>query len=171
MKRAAPEPVASVPTPSPDEPRDPILEAIRDEIKNNRVIHTYGYEADLDSFLQWLKAQRANRANKPSLTDSILPAESTTTFKEGEEVPKIITNPKTMWAYGVTGAGIGFLLAAVLMRKHVEPLTSTVYASLTGIGGFTGAKLDQKGLLPPIPHPYFNLAPPPPTRRAPQHHY
>lgn len=141
--------------PAANEAKDPILEAIREEVKANRVIHTYGYETELEAFAVHLMKHKYDR---PSHKDAILPAPEQTINLEEEIKLENPGNPNTMWAYGIGGATVGFALAAVLMRKHVEPLTTLVYSSLAGIGGYTGSKLDQKGLLPPISY----LPPPPP---------
>ena len=43
------------------------------------------------------------------------------------------------WAYGALGASIGLGLAAVITRKHIDPLTSITYFSLCGLGGGVSA--------------------------------
>jgi hypothetical protein len=133
--------------PTPDEPKDPVKEIIREELNAKRVIHTYEYQAELDEYAVYLQQ---HKNDKPTPIRDMLPTETTITLEE--EVKGPIGNPTTMWAYGVGGAAIGFGIAAVLMRKHVEPLTSLVYTSFAGVGGYVGSKLDQHGLLPSMPY-------------------
>eukprot|EP00026_Physarum_polycephalum_P018105 Phypoly_transcript_19571.p1 GENE.Phypoly_transcript_19571~~Phypoly_transcript_19571.p1 ORF type:complete len:182 (+),score=36.06 Phypoly_transcript_19571:153-698(+) len=140
--------------PAANEPKDPILECIRQEIKEKRDIHTYGYEADLESFATYL-VQNKNRPSRREREASKYMMEE---LKKEEGKPVVLGNPRTMWAYGVGGACIGFALAGALMRKHVEPLTTLTFSSLTGFGAYTGAKLDELGYLPPLS---FLSQPPP----------
>jgi hypothetical protein len=142
--------------PTANEPKDPILEYIRQELKEKRAIHTYEYEADLEAFAAYLVKNKNRPSRRERETSSIMMEE----LKKEEGKSAVKGNSTTMWTYGVGGACIGFALAGVLMRKHVEPLTTLVFSSLTGFGAFTGAKLDELGYLPPLsilsqPRPQF----------------
>lgn len=159
--------------PQAHEAKDPILEALRSAIinnnsnnpnnnNNNKPLHTYEYEEELNAFAAHLVKHKYDR---PSHRDTILPAPELNLEEELKmKEEKVMGNPNTMWAYGVGGASLGFLLASLLMRRHVEPLTSLIFTSFAGIGGYTGAKLDQHGLLPPLSF----LPPPPPPLPAPR---
>lgn len=152
--------------PLPNEPKDPILEMLREEQKAQRVFHTYGYEEELEQLAVYLM----NHKNHPTRREREASTAISEELKKEEGEPLVLGNPNTMWAYGVGGACIGFAIAGVLMRKHVEPLTTVVFTSFSGLGGYIGSKLDELGYLPPLsilssPSPPF---PPQVPNRSPQ---
>jgi hypothetical protein len=130
--------------PQANEPKDPIIECLRQELKEKRPVHTYEYEAELEEFAAYLVKHRNRPSRRERETSSYVMEE----LKKEEGKQTILGNSNTMWAYGVGGACIGFGVAGLLMRRHVEPLTSLVFTSFTGLGGYIGAKLDELGYLP-----------------------
>lgn len=146
--------------PRANEPKDPVLEIIREELQAKRDFHEYGYEKELEDFAVYLQQNKGRLSRRERETNSSLAEE----LKKEEGKAVVLGNPNTMWAYGVGGAIIGFSIAGLLMRKHVEPLTTLVFTSLSGLGAYTGSKLDELGYLPPIP--YFQ---PPPAPSLPLH--
>jgi len=52
------------------------------------------------------------------------------------------------WGFGVIGAVVGVGIAAALTRKHVEPLTSAAYMTLSGLSAGTLSYAGPKYILP-----------------------
>ncbi len=156
-KRTETVPDIKVPQPSENEPKDPLNEAIRLQIKANHTIHSYGYEEELDSYALYI-TQHPDHVRR--IRRNPVVAEQEKDYDK-ELIVEQKGNPNEMWSYGILGALFGLSIAMGLMRKHVEPLTSVVYTSLGGLGGYGGAKLSQSGLVDKYPI-YQTIFPPPP---------
>eukprot|EP01111_Echinosteliopsis_oligospora_P004016 TRINITY_DN1633_c0_g1_i1.p1 TRINITY_DN1633_c0_g1~~TRINITY_DN1633_c0_g1_i1.p1 ORF type:complete len:185 (-),score=65.49 TRINITY_DN1633_c0_g1_i1:28-582(-) len=133
--------------PEDDIYKDPTEEHIRHLVATNTPLHTYTYATELDDYIKSLPTTLADVQKVIKQMQEQQQKEASSKLLLAEQKKKEQGNPKTMWMAGGAGGILGASLAFVLMRKHVEPMTTTVYIVLTSLGAYTGSKLDQKGFI------------------------